>query len=89
MTRIDACMACHRPFHVDIICADPSEPEKIVDLVCPHCNEIFPERSNGILFTSKLLAEAEEKWSRSSLAAADNFVFAVSNFLNWRESHWA
>jgi predicted RNA-binding Zn-ribbon protein involved in translation (DUF1610 family) len=63
MIRIDLCTACHRPFYVDVVGDERSNPKKAVELVCPNCGEIFTEQSRRVLLTSTMSAEKEAEWA--------------------------
>jgi hypothetical protein len=57
MILIDLCMACHRPFYVEVLGCDRTKPKEAVELVRPNCGEVFTEQSSGILLTSTMSPE--------------------------------
>jgi hypothetical protein len=70
MIRIDLCTACHRPFQVEVVGADRSQPKETVWLVCPNCRVEFTEQARGVLLTSAMSPE-EEAACRERKSAVD------------------
>jgi hypothetical protein len=63
MIRVDLCAACNRPFYVDVVDDERSNPKVAVELVRPKCGEVFTEQSRGVLLTSTMSVEEEAEWA--------------------------
>ena len=63
MSDIEECGKCGRPFYVSEVGGVMPGTKELEEIRCPHCGHTFTRRSNGVFQTSKLSAEAEEKWN--------------------------
>jgi hypothetical protein len=48
---------------------DLSNPKETIELMCPHCGEVFTEQSRGVLFMSTMSAEEEAEWEKKQSSA--------------------